>query len=690
MPPIIEVQNITKTFQARTGTRVLLGKGGIKDKLAGVKSDSFNALENIDFNVDGGESLGIIGSNGSGKSTLLKLIAGVTVPTEGTINVYGRVASLLELGAGFHPMLTGRENVFLNAGILGMRHKQVEAVFDEIVEFSGIGKFIEQPVDTYSSGMYVRIAFAVAAYTNPDIFLIDEVLSVGDEEFQRRCRRRIGELMEQGKTIVFVSHDLGIVNSLCERVILLSQGKMILRDTTSKAIDFYLRQIGDDKGLHTLHCGDLETIQCNGRISIFYKQEELTPASGLQFQVFYMGQWHNSIDADWEMSERSDTRCVARGNWSKLQTTIVWTIENKENKVIWSVDLECENPTSFEQFETNVHLPQEYVQWIYDDESGTFPEIQTDDTAWQVVTSPELICENAAALPSGDEGVPLQINIEKHRPNARGCWVNSDFMTGCRIFQIREQLGHESIELPAGTTELLSLELEVHDSRDSFDQMLGEKSARHTVQSGDLRARFDRGRLRLSFKDQQLTAGLHGYASLFINNLWNDSLNLRWESYEEEGAKKRFTGESRRFPYALIWEIAPAEDNAVKMNLYLEAHEDIQIQEFHTSLLLDTNYAEWSTDHESGTFPELTPEAQDWQHLNHQYDQGISGTASGEGQPKIYLTVDQDSPDARFTILNTSYHENARVVQALTTPEHGVISFPKGRHPYFSGVIRVG
>jgi ABC-type polysaccharide/polyol phosphate transport system ATPase subunit len=690
MPPIIEVQNVTKTFQARTGTRVLLGKGGIKDKIAGKKVHTFDALQEIDFNVDGGESLGIIGSNGSGKSTLLKLIAGVTVPTTGTINVYGRVASLLELGAGFHPMLTGRENVFLNAGILGMRHKQVAQVFDEIVEFSGIGSFIEQPVDTYSSGMYVRIAFAVAAYTNPDIFLIDEVLSVGDEEFQRRCRNRIGELMEQGKTIVFVSHDLGIVNSICQRVILLSQGKMILRDTTSKAIDFYLRQIGEEKGLHTMHCGDLEAIQSNGRISLFYKQEELTPATGLQFQVFYMGQWHLSKDADWEIGDRTDTSCVARGTWSKLKTTLVWTMETTEDRVNWSIALECDEATSFEQFETNIHLPPEFTQWVYEDENGPFPEIRAEDTTWQIITSLELVCENAAALPEATDGTSIRIHVDEHRPNTRACWFNSDYMTGCRIFQIREQLGSESIELPQGKTDLLSLSLQVLESRKEFDQSIGERTLRHTVQSGDVRARFDRGRLRLNYKDQQLTTGLHGYASMFINNIWNDSLNLRWESFEEHGRIKRFTGVSRRFPYSLIWEISSAEENAINLNLWFEAHEDIQVQEFHTSLLLDTQYTDWSTDHESGTFPEITPEAQDWQHLNHQYESGTSGTVSGEGQPKIYLTVDQDSPEARFTILNTSYHENARVIQALTTPEHGVISFPKGTHPYFSGVIRIG
>ncbi|HEO70905.1 MAG TPA: ABC transporter ATP-binding protein, partial [Candidatus Hydrogenedentes bacterium] len=174
--------------------RAILGRGGIIEALRGVRPAHKVALHDISFSVEPGESLGIIGANGSGKSTLLKILAGVTLPTQGHVVVRGRVASLLELGAGFHPMLTGRENVYLNAGLLGLRHADVDKLFERIVEFSGIGDFIDEPVDTYSSGMYVRIGFAVASHVNPDIFLVDEVLSVGDEEFQRKCRKRIGEL----------------------------------------------------------------------------------------------------------------------------------------------------------------------------------------------------------------------------------------------------------------------------------------------------------------------------------------------------------------------------------------------------------------------------------------------------------------------------------------------------------------
>ena len=183
--PVIEVRNLIKEFPSRRGARDLRGRGGLGDWIRGRKTPRFRALDGVSFTVCRGESLGIIGRNGSGKSTLLSLIAGVTKPTAGQVVVRGRVASLLELGAGFHPILTGRENVYLNAGLLGMRHRETDAVFDEIIRFADIGDFIDQPVETYSSGMFVRLGFAVAAHANPDIFLVDEVLAGGDESFQR-------------------------------------------------------------------------------------------------------------------------------------------------------------------------------------------------------------------------------------------------------------------------------------------------------------------------------------------------------------------------------------------------------------------------------------------------------------------------------------------------------------------------
>jgi ABC-type polysaccharide/polyol phosphate transport system ATPase subunit len=202
----------------------------------------FWAVRNVYLDVPHGSTVGIIGENGAGKSTLLKLLTGITAPTAGTVAVRGRVASLLELGAGFHPEFTGRENIHLNCSILGMTPAEIDERFERIVAFSELGDFIERPVKTYSSGMYVRLGFSVAASVDPDILFIDEALSVGDEHFRGKCTNRLNEFREQGKTILFVSHDMGAIKSMCQWVVLMDKGEVLEQGTAEKVADEYLKR----------------------------------------------------------------------------------------------------------------------------------------------------------------------------------------------------------------------------------------------------------------------------------------------------------------------------------------------------------------------------------------------------------------------------------------------------------------
>ena len=205
-------------------------------------ADIYWALKNVSFDVKQGVVLGIIGKNGAGKSTLLKILSQITDPTEGQAEINGRVASLLEVGTGFNPELTGRENVYLNGTILGMTKAEITRKFAEIIEFSGVEKFINTPVKRYSSGMKVRLAFAVAAHLDPEILIVDEVLAVGDSEFQKKCIQKMQSIADQsGRTILFVSHDLIAVQKLCTEVILLDKGRVVMRDEPQKVVDFYLK-----------------------------------------------------------------------------------------------------------------------------------------------------------------------------------------------------------------------------------------------------------------------------------------------------------------------------------------------------------------------------------------------------------------------------------------------------------------
>lgn len=243
MKPVLEVQNLTKEFFIGGAQEPYLSLRDVLTnplkQLRQPPKKKFRALDNVSFSVQPGESIGIIGRNGAGKSTLLKILSSITPPTSGSITCRGRVASLLEVGTGFHPELSGRENIFMNGSILGMRKTEISRHFDEIVDFSGVEKFIDTPLKRYSSGMQLRLAFAVAAHLEPEILVVDEVLAVGDSEFQKKCLRKMNEVSRSGRTILFVSHDLSAVSTLTAKSIFLEKGQVRCYDTTDAVIREY-------------------------------------------------------------------------------------------------------------------------------------------------------------------------------------------------------------------------------------------------------------------------------------------------------------------------------------------------------------------------------------------------------------------------------------------------------------------
>ncbi len=250
MQPIIEVNGLSKKYRLGESQPYYT----LRDSLAGLfknplaaareqlEKDEFWALKDVNFTVNKGEVVGIIGRNGAGKSTLLKILSQITPPTEGEVILRGRVGSLLEVGTGFSPELTGRENIYLNGAVLGMKRSEVKRKFDEIVAFSEVEKFLDTPLKHYSSGMYMRLAFAVAAHLEPEILIVDEVLAVGDAEFQKKCLGKMGEVAGEGRTVLFVSHNMNALKSLCANAICLNSGTIIKSGPAEKVVNYFLNQ----------------------------------------------------------------------------------------------------------------------------------------------------------------------------------------------------------------------------------------------------------------------------------------------------------------------------------------------------------------------------------------------------------------------------------------------------------------
>jgi len=270
--------------------------------------EEFWALKDLNFEIKAGDRIGIIGRNGAGKSTLLKILSRITAPTSGRVTLKGRGASLLEVGTGFHPELTGRENIFLNGAILGMTRVEIKSKFDEIVAFAEVERFLDTPVKRYSSGMYVRLAFAVAAHLEPEILIVDEVLAVGDVQFQRKCLGKMEEVGREGRTVLFVSHNMSVVSTLCEKGILLDAGRVVAAESISVVVDRYAKQlidcssskyIGEESEPGEPHItiamvldasgSPTQTVMSGDRVRFFMSVENMRRGLSLNFSIYNMG-----------------------------------------------------------------------------------------------------------------------------------------------------------------------------------------------------------------------------------------------------------------------------------------------------------------------------------------------------------------------------------------------------------------
>ena len=335
---VIKVEDVSKQYrlgEVGTGTMThdlnrwwhrILGKedpyakvGDENNRTQKGSSEYVWALRNIDFDVKQGQVLGIIGRNGAGKSTLLKILSRTTTPTTGQVKIKGRVASLLEVGTGFHPELSGRDNVFLNGAILGMTKQEIKSKFDEIVDFAGVERYIDTPVKRYSSGMYVRLAFAVAAHLEPEILIVDEVLAVGDSEFQKKCIGKMKDASDrEGRTVLFVSHNMAAVRSLCTQGLILQYGKTVYAGDVQSAVNFYQKGHNTNQSFELM--GPLEEAPGNGNIRILkfgvepLSGDVISVSSGVSFEIsFYNYKAGINLDVTFELKNADEIVILHQG-----------------------------------------------------------------------------------------------------------------------------------------------------------------------------------------------------------------------------------------------------------------------------------------------------------------------------------------------------------------------------------------
>jgi len=564
------------------------------------------ALEEASFRVDKGEVLGVIGQNGAGKTTLLKLIAGMLMPDKGKIDVEGRVSMLMELGAGFNPEFTGRENIVLNARIYGLEEEVLNRQMEKIIEFAGLGSFIDAPIRYYSQGMYMRLAFALAIHVDPDILLIDDILAVGDEEAQQKCINKIFELKESGKTIILVSHDLNMISRLCDKVILLQKSRIIKEGSPQQVIQHYLETIGDKKGIAVLEKDDLRVAFNNGRLNFSYRNNLLTKGMGasVSFLLPEVNLWTSSSNLFWQVKDFGVDGIVAEGRSQEQAVSLVWKIQILQGKLQFAVEVK---DRAIKEPHLNLFLASDYKEWVSLEKEGEFP-----------VFSHKLNWKEVDFAGRRDNALGLIPNLENSSLPFLVFQSGDGQDYSFKLFNTGYEQEARVIQLPLPENDNAPVKISFFTQRTMFEGYIKQEKqnllvkhqeeqaslrACRSIESGNLRlfADVETKSLRIYFKDKELTRSPGLHISFLADNNWHDTSSCDWQVKKESQVlilnftwKELGFGSSFKLYFnnnCLIWQVD------------CENSGDFGLEPIKYGLLLIPDYRSYFCGHQEGKFP---------------------------------------------------------------------------------------
>lgn len=660
------------------------------------------ALKDISFNVKKGETLAIIGENGAGKTTVLRLIAGMLTPDKGEVYVQGKVAALLELGAGFHPEFTGRENLYLNTSLFGLTKEDINSKFNEIVEFSGIGRFIDAQIKSYSQGMFVRLAFSIAVHINPDILLVDDTLAVGDEDFQRKCVKKIFELKETGKAIIFVTHDMNMARRLCERGILLKDGTIIKDSSIGIICNYYTETVGSKKGVGILQKGPLTVIFNNGRLILRWEDKTITCDLSGHSIILSSGREYLSTTADWQVQKLTEGQgIIAVGKWPDISISQHWKIVLlNEKEFFWEIIIQAYEKFSFERCETRVFFIDEYKSWFTLDSQNNFSETFIHEKEWECKTFDG--SKNLVIGLEGDNGkvstLPTIIFDKSHHGVKAICDIgNIGFEIHGRVLQYRVFPENLTANYIIGKYRFFSGKIKFFEPTEKerigtylnqVKQIIQESKIIH---KDSLSILCKEQQIEIYWQDKLLTRNI-GLNTRFEYGGKNYSAMLgRWSIYRKNEEEVTITIAWDGLSFKQILSLKLQGNNTIFWEIILETHEEIKIRNKETELLLSEEYKEWITKDESGDFSKLDKKGSV---ILNKYINKLIGV---EGVYKIEELI---LPGIFFccedAIFRTSYISKSKEDASYTTKLQYTeidlkqnFSIPPGRYEYFKGIIKV-
>lgn len=567
--------------------------------------DNFWALKGASFSIAAQEAVGIIGENGAGKTTVLKLIAGLIKPDRGEVRVSGRVSGLLELGAGFQLELTGRENMYLSLSLFGLDQRKSDEICEQIIHFADIGRFIDAPVKCYSQGMFVRLAFSIAIHVDPEILLIDDILAVGDEYFQRKCIKKIFELRDSGTTIICVTHDMGILRRLCKRVIFLKEGRVIKDDSPDKVIPLYAQMIGVKEAVANLTRGSLSVVFNNGRIFLNWQDKPITaPDSGAYTELRVQDKIYHSFRAAWEVKRESETKIVAYGRLDQLALTQVWRLEVTDNSELkWDVEIQTDEPVELQEGHIKFMARSEYTDWFSSFERGGFPVIDGNSRNWQSLIE-ESVFDKRIGIRCGasaDSGLPALVfehtdTVQKIQAQV----LNSDYITNSRVLQYKVFGAQNSYSDQA--TRFLWFSGKLVLGIADIDQYLDDVQNSIGVSFNKTKLIINNGRGDIIFGEKGLSGPSH-FSSAFSMNGRKYLSNCARGEVRKENNKLIARFIWKDLPIVQTWEAEALGETAFRLRVTMQVSQEVCIDQQTVSFVFPKEYCSWLNGDTEQGFP---------------------------------------------------------------------------------------
>lgn len=582
-----------------------------------VSWENFWALKGINFEVGKGESIGIIGENGAGKSTILKLIMGMLKPDRGEIKVLGKVSGLLELGAGFQAELTGRDNIYLNAGLFGLTKEDINSKFNEIVEFSGIGRFIDAQIKSYSQGMFVRLAFSIAIHINPDILLIDDTLAVGDEDFQRKCIKKMFELRETGKAIIFVTHDMDMAKRLCKRAVLLKDGAIIKDGPIDIVCSYYAEIIGNKKGVGILKKEPLAVIFNNGKLILRWKDKTIMcELSGHSMMVF-SGRKYFSHTADWQIQKlKAEEGITATGEWPDIPISQHWKIVLlNEKEFLWEIMIRVNEKTAIEKYETKFIFIDEYKSWFAFDNEKNFPETFIHEKEWECSLVDNSIDAVIGLKGSNDAVTSLPIVLlDRSNENIKAiCQVgNTGSEIHGRVVQYQVFPKNLNFNYIGVKYRYFLCKVKIFDPEEKEKLTLYLNNAKQVMQEskiirGELISLFCKEqKIEIYWRDKLISRGIGLNTKFRCRDKNYSALDGCWNIHKESDEEIIITiSWNDKPPFIQIWKLKLKNDDTILWKIEMHIDEKIRLRNKQTELVLSEEYEKWITTEERGDFKRL-------------------------------------------------------------------------------------